>query len=84
MREEMIATLATYFQKNGLMSKDEYRNKADVPYTWREIFKYFKTYDVMIFEVSKHTQATQIVNKVITKSPSIKASKTIKEEPIDE
>lgn len=84
MRDEMIATLATYFQKNGLMSKDEYRNKTDVPYSWREIFKYFKTYDVMVFEVSKYTQANQVVNKVITKSPTIKASKVVKEDSIDE
>ena len=88
MREEMIATLAKFFNEHGLMDRTEYRNNTSVPYTWREIQKEFKTYAVMLNEVSQHklpeVQVSEPVQPPVVTKPVKRQFKRAKGDSLDE
>ena len=48
----MLAELAKFFAKYGLMSKDEYIRTNGIPFTRREIEKAFGKYSMMLHELN--------------------------------
>lgn len=54
MREEMTAALAKFFKENGLLSRPEYRQRKDVPYTLRQVERVFKNFAVMLYQVEQY------------------------------
>ena len=76
MKEKMVPVLAEYFKNNGLMSRDEYRNQRNTPFTVKEIERAFSKYHIMVHEVSLYTPPAPVV----IPKPSVK-SKTVARKP---
>lgn len=88
----MIATLAKFFKENGTMDKVEYRASTKVPYSYREIMKYFSSYAVMLHEVLQYKVPEEPVEvpqkpklSTVPKKQSLKGqAKRVKEDSLDE
>lgn len=87
MREEMIATLAQFFKKTGVMSRSEYRKSSTVPYTMRDIEKNFTDYAEVLHLVNKRLTEEKVesvpepsIAPVVNKKPIKKQFKKAKDE----